>query len=148
MNAPATLAAPCAPAGDAPPDGFEALAAHGGFIARVGTLYWHPQRRIVGIRIGEHHLNHLGMPHGGMLATLADTAIGLVINRFSGARQQSVTVHLGLDYLSAAQAGDWVEAHVDIDKRGARLHFASCRLTSGERCLLKASATFAVVAAQ
>jgi uncharacterized protein (TIGR00369 family) len=148
MTQSASLAAsPVSPADD-PPDGFERLPAHSGFIAHFGTLYWHPQRRIVGIRIGERHLNHLGVPHGGMLATLADTAIGLVINRFSGAQQQSVTVHLGLDYLNAAHVGDWVEAHVDIDKLGARLRFASCKLIAGERCLLKANATFAVVASR
>lgn len=148
MTPPAPLTMQSTSDHDGPPDGFEAVAPNGGFAALIGTLYWHPQRRVVGIRISERHLNFLGIPHGGMLATLADTAIGLVINHFSRTEHPSVTVHLGLDYLNAARVGDWLEAHVQIDKRGARLHFASCQLTSGDRCLLKANATFAVVAAR
>ncbi|WP_152603437.1 MULTISPECIES: PaaI family thioesterase [Burkholderia] len=145
MNEPVSRPAPPDAVDDTPPDGFVRMATNGGFTAQLGTLYWHAERRAVGIRLGACHLNHLSIPHGGLLATLADTAIGIVLNRESGAKQQSVTAHLSLDYLNTARAGDWIEAQVDVDKMGARLHFATCRLMSGERCLLKANATFAVV---
>lgn len=130
---------------DAPPDGFALLQTTGGFIAQLGKLYWHEEKRAIGLRIEARHLNRLGVPHGGMLATIADTAIGIALNRHSDAKHPSVTAHLSIDYLNSAHAGDWIEAHVDIDKLGARLHFATCRLMSGEHCLLKANATFAVI---
>ncbi|NMV38073.1 PaaI family thioesterase [Ralstonia insidiosa] len=130
---------------DAPPEGFVLLQATRGFIAQLGNLYWHAEKRAMGLRIEARHLNRLGVPHGGMLATVADTAIGIALNRHSDAKHPSVTAHLSIDYLNSARAGDWIEAHVDIDKLGARLHFATCRLISGDQCLLKANATFAVI---
>lgn len=138
-------AAPSAPVADAAPAGFVPLPTDGGYMASFGLLYWHAERRIVGVRIREHHLNNLGIPHGGMMATLADTAIGMMM-REAGRTQPGVTVQLSLDYLSSAREGDWVEAHVDIDKMGARLRFGGCRVMAGNRCLVKASATFAVLA--
>ncbi|MCY1223021.1 hypothetical protein D9M72_351300 [compost metagenome] len=57
------------------------------------------------------------------------------------------TATRSIDYLSPASPGDWVEAHVALDKMGSRLRFAGCRLLVGERCVLKASAVFAVMPA-
>jgi len=53
-------------------------------------------------------------------------------------------VSLSTDFLAAARLGDWVEAHVEIERLGQRMAFASCRLRAGERVLLRASGAFAV----
>jgi len=139
-------AAPEAPADD-PPEGFIALRGTSGFLAHLGQLYVNPPRRAVGIRIGPQHLNPLGIPHGGMLATLADTAIGMMMSLEAGSkRPTAVTANLSLDYFDSARVGDWVEAHVSFDKLGNRLRFGSCKLMVGERCLLRATAIFSVLA--
>jgi acyl-coenzyme A thioesterase PaaI-like protein len=79
-----------------------------------------------------------------MLATIADTAIGMLLIQEDRNGNPSVTVSLTLDYLSGASLGDWVECHVDYDKIGANLRFATCRVMVGERMVLKANAVFAV----
>ncbi|AOY95697.1 esterase [Cupriavidus sp. USMAA2-4] len=141
----AAVAADGAPADD-PPEGFVALRGTSGFLANFGQLYVHPARRAVGIRIGPQHLNPLGIPHGGMLATLADTAIGMMMSLETGSkRPTAVTANLSLDFFDSARVGDWVEAHVSFDKLGNRLRFGSCRLLAGERCLLRATAIFSVL---
>jgi acyl-coenzyme A thioesterase PaaI-like protein len=56
-----------------------------------------------------------------------------------------VTVNLSSDFLAPARLGDWIEAHVTVQKRGARLAFASCHLTVADKCILRASGVFAVV---
>lgn len=115
-------------------------------MANFGELYVHEERRTLGVRIDESHLNPLGMPHGGMLATLADTAIGAMMLLEMGPSATAVTVNLSLDYLDAARLGDWVEARVEFDKLGSRLRYGTCRLVAGDRCLVRATAIFAALA--
>ncbi|SPD67579.1 putative enzyme (plasmid) [Cupriavidus taiwanensis] len=122
--------------------GFERVPEGRGFMSSLGILYMHRKRPILALRITQQHLNGLGHPHGGMLATLADSALGMLMAREAGL--PGVTVSLSIDYLSPGRLGDWVEAHVQFDKLGQRLRFGGCRLLVGERCLLKANAVFAV----
>ncbi|MEM5278721.1 PaaI family thioesterase [Cupriavidus taiwanensis] len=139
------IAAP-AEAGADVPAGFVPLRRMNGYMAGFGQLYLHAARRTLAVRIDESHLNNLGIPHGGMLATLADTAIGMMMSLETGRAKSAVTVNLSLDYLDSARPGDWVEARVEFDKLGSRLRYGTCRLFSGERCLLRATAIFAVLA--
>ncbi|AMR80852.1 PaaI family thioesterase [Cupriavidus nantongensis] len=135
-----------AEAGADVPEGFVPLRRMSGYMAGFGQLYLHAGRRTLAVRIDENHLNNLGIPHGGMLATLADTAIGMMMSLETGRAKSAVTVNLSLDYLDSARPGDWVEARVEFDKLGSRLRYGNCRLFSGERCLLRATAIFAVLA--
>lgn len=128
------------------PEGFLAFRKRGGYMANFGELYVHEERRTLAVRIDESHLNPLGMPHGGMLATLADTAIGAMMLLELGRSATAVTVNLSLDYLDSARLGDWVEARVEFDKLGSRLRYGTCRLVAGDRCLVRATAIFAALA--
>ena len=47
------------------------------------------------------------------------------------------------DFAGSARIGDWVEAHVDVQKVGGRLAFANCYLKVGEERIVHASAVFA-----
>ncbi len=89
------------------------------------------------------HQNPRGIAHAGILATLGDTAIGMTMS--AKGKSPSVTANLSIDYFGAARPGDWVEAHVELDKMGARLRFGTCKLMCGDRCLLRATAIFSVV---
>ncbi len=131
---------------DTVPEGFVAMRPSTGFLESFGQLYVDRERRVVAIRVTERHVNPLGIAHGGMLATLADTAIGMMMLLEAGKNHPAVTVNLSLDYFDAARPGDWVEAHVEFDRLGSRLRFGTCRLVAGERCLLRATAIFSVLA--
>jgi len=50
--------------------------------------------------------------------------------------------NLSLDYAGSAQAGDWLEARVDIQKQGSRLSFANCYIFVNEQRIVRASAVF------
>ena len=77
---------------------------------------------VLGLRLGHAHCNRLGMPHGGMLATLADGALGINLHRARGPdAPPMVTVNLSLDYLQAACVGEWLEAHVVPRRLGRQL---------------------------
>ena len=55
-----------------------------------------------------------------------------------------VTVSLTVDYVAAAQNGDWLEASATVTRVGRRLAFADGRVDAGGKPVAKASAVFAV----
>lgn len=54
------------------------------------------------------HLNRLDVPHGGVLATLIDTAAGIAVAMSRGTEQivPSVTISLSMQFLGQAKLGD------------------------------------------
>ena len=113
----------------------------------VGPLYSRRRRGeelSIGLRIEHKHLNSRGICHGGVLATLADLALGYAMHAKAKGAAGFVTAHLAVDYAGGARVGDWIESQVEIQRIGARLAFANCYLLSGEgRAIVRASAIFA-----
>ena len=142
------------PAGPAPPvpGGYTPLSHGGTYFRALGALYGKPAPDggvVVGLRVDASHLNMQGLAHGGMLTTLSDGALGINIGlaqlRLRGRRQAQVTVSLSADFLSSAQPGDWLEAHVTLTRMGQRMAFANCDLRVGSKHVLRANAVFAFV---
>jgi uncharacterized protein (TIGR00369 family) len=131
------------------PPGFERLKRGGPFVAGLGALYCRRDENGIAIamRIAQQHTNMRGIAHGGMLASLADTALGIGLTMHCEGRHSFVTANLSTDFVDAARPGDWVEAHVDVQRIGARVAFANCYLRVGDRRILRASGVFAVMAA-
>ena len=132
------------------PEGFARLERGGHFLASLGPLYAKTTEAglAIAMRIEEKHLNTRGIAHGGMLVTLADSALGIAIATAGKSEERPrafVTVNLSVDFLASAHQGDFVEAHVDIEKVGARFAFATCFLQVGTRRILRASGVFATV---
>ena len=130
-----------------PAEGFLPVESTGPFMATLGPLYYRPVEGgvIIALRIAEKHLNRRGIAHGGMLVTLADSAMGMNLARAREPRLWTVTTSLSTEFVDAARRGDWVEAHVDILKLGRRLAYANCYLIVGANRILRASGVFAVV---
>jgi len=114
------------------------------FNALVGPLYERRQGDAVsiGMALEAKHANSRGICHGGVLATLADLALGYAMLAKTGDRGGFLTAHLSVDYAGAARPGDWVESQVEIQRIGARLAFANCYLVSGGKPIVRASAIF------
>ena len=115
------------------------------FNTLVGPLY---ERRdgetvSIGLELEEKHTNSRGKCHGGVLATLADLALGYAMLASTGDRGGFVTAHLAVDYAGAARAGDWIESRVEIQRVGSRLAFANCYLLANGARIVRASAIFA-----
>ena len=128
-----------------PPQGFREIPRPGPFNGLVGPLFERREGEAVsiGVRIAEKHANSRGICHGGMLATLADLALGYAMLARSGGQASFVTAHLAVDYAGSARVGDWVESTVEIQRMGARLAFANCYLVADGRRIVRASAIFA-----
>lgn len=129
------------------PEGFKAVEHTGPFLSQNGPLYYKKVdgKPVLGLRIDERHTNMRGIVHGGMLVTLADSALGIVLYNSRTPPQPIVTVSLSTDFIESAWPGDWVEAHVDILRIGKRLAYANCYLQVGDRRILRASGVFALM---
>jgi uncharacterized protein (TIGR00369 family) len=121
---------------------YSPLEAPPGFVQFCGGVYVHDRRPIVAVRIRSEHLNSVQIAHGGFLATVADTAFGVILRRALGSESLYITVNLNIDYLGAVREGDWLEAHVDVLKSGSSFANASCLLKVGDRLVLRASGVF------
>ncbi|OHC63688.1 MAG: hypothetical protein A2045_05945 [Rhodocyclales bacterium GWA2_65_20] len=134
------------------PEGFKPLKRGGGYLSSLGPWYYRIDESkgekgqlILAIRIEDRHTNIRHIAHGGFLVTMVDTALGIVVSSSREPPQPIVTVSLTTNFITSAEPGDWVEAHVDIDRMGGRLAYASCTLRVGARCVMTATGVFALM---
>jgi acyl-coenzyme A thioesterase 13 len=129
-----------------PPPGFEPLFRTSPFLETAGPFFYRRDPDgsfVVGLRIEEKHANARGTAHGGLLMTLLDIALGYRAALSENPPANLATANLTADFIGAARIGDWVEAHVEVQKVGSRLAFANAFLVvNGER-IVRGSAVFA-----
>lgn len=98
----------------------------------------------VALDLEPHHLNLLGIAHGGVIATLADTATGLAYRTVLEPGMQHVTTQLNVTYLAPGREGT-LAARGRVVKRGKRTGYAEADVVDGDgRLLARASALFAI----
>jgi uncharacterized protein (TIGR00369 family) len=105
-------------------------------------------RVVLGLRVARPHTNARGMLHGGLIAALADKAMGLSCGQVlaeEGANGASlITVSLGVDYMGRAEVGDWLAFDTDFVRTGRTLCFAGAAVTANGAPIARAHATFRV----
>jgi uncharacterized protein (TIGR00369 family) len=99
---------------------------------------------IVGLRLAKPHTNGHGLIHGGLIATLADIAMGYSCGYQLGATYL-VTIGLAVDYIGSAQVGQWLAVEPDVIKTGNTICFAQCLVKADDVVIARANATFRVV---
>lgn len=109
----------------------------------------HGQVLHLAVRVREAHCNSRGLAHGGLIAALADNAMGLsaVLSARATRPEQAgaVTVSLTLDYVDIARPGEWLEILPQVLRSGGTLAFVECRVVSGDRIVARGSASFRLV---
>jgi acyl-coenzyme A thioesterase 13 len=95
--------------------------------------------------VQEKHTNARGTLHGGVLASIADIALGYGLATSTNPPTSMVTASLSVDFAGSARSGDWIETSLDIQKIGSRMAFANVYFTlRGER-IARASGVFLVL---
>jgi len=129
-----------------PPPGFEPLFRTSPFLETTGPYFYRKEPNggfVIGLRVLPKHANARGGAHGGLLMTLLDIALGYSSGLSQDPPAKLTTASLAADFVGAPKVGDWVEAHVDVQKVGGRLAFANAFLVvDGER-VVRGSAVFA-----
>lgn len=106
-------------------------------------------RMQLGLHLREAHTNARGMAHGGLIAALADNAMGYSTGVCLAADGRKidglVTVSLSVDYITAATLGQWILFDTDFVKTGGSICFARQMISADGVPIAKASATFKIV---
>jgi uncharacterized protein (TIGR00369 family) len=96
----------------------------------------------IGVRLRDAHCNSRGLLHGGVLAALADNAMGLSCGTSIPSLQGLVTVSLAVDYTGSAQPGQWLQIEPRVLKTGRSMGFADAIVTADGDIIARANATF------
>ena len=97
---------------------------------------------ILGLRLAEPHTNSRGFAHGGLIAAIADNAMGLSCGLHFPGPNALVTINLTVDYMGTARIGQWLAFETVFVKATSSMAFASLVATAdGEPCA-KANSTF------
>ena len=115
---------------------FVHAALRGGFHAEVGFTVDTAQSgkgfcTVTG-RVEGRHLNINAIVHGGVYATILDTAMGGAVVSLLAEGETTATTSLYLEFLRTAREGDTLTARGDIVRRGRHIAFAEGVLANAE----------------
>ena len=99
----------------------------------------------IGLSLRQAHCNSRGWLHGGVIAALADNAMGLSCGRVLGSVQGLVTVGLAVDYVGTGKVGQWLQIEPRVLKTGRSTCFADALITADGVLIARANATFRVL---
>ena len=132
------------------PEGYELLQRTAGntFAGLAGPFYAKRQGRdlSLGLCIEQRHLNSRGTCHGGLLATLADIALGYacVAAVEEGGGKNFVTIDLSVEYMASTRAGDWLYSEVRVLNVNTRTAAAAGHLMVDGQPVARVSANFRI----
>jgi uncharacterized protein (TIGR00369 family) len=96
----------------------------------------------LGLWVREPHCNSRGLLHGGVIAALADNAMGLSCVAAQTEAKSALTISLSVDYVATAKAGQWLLIAPRIVKTGRTLGFVDALVTADGETIARAAATF------
>lgn len=99
----------------------------------------------IGVQLRQAHCNSRGFLHRGVVAALADNAMGLSCGKSLPSVEGLVTISLGTDYAGTAHAGQWLQIEPRVLRTGRSVAFADALVTADGQIVARASATFRVL---
>jgi uncharacterized protein (TIGR00369 family) len=129
------------------PEGFEPHFRKSPFTDPWEPLYSRKTDRavILGLRLAKPHTNARGLIHGGLIATLADNAMGYSCAQAMGWASSLVTISLAVDYVGSGEIGQWLSVESEVIKIGSTICFAQSRIKADDAVIARANGTFRVV---
>jgi uncharacterized protein (TIGR00369 family) len=91
---------------------------------------------VVGGKVEARHLNINAVVHGGVYATILDTAMGGSVVTILKDDEVTATTSLYVEFLRPAREGQTLRAEGRLVRRGRHLAFVEGRLTDGDGTLL------------
>jgi uncharacterized protein (TIGR00369 family) len=130
-------------AGPSPPDGFVPMMRRGAFWRLSGPYFERVLERGAqqAFFATEDHCNAQGVVHGGMLSAFLDGLLAQAVRRETGGTV-AVTIHLSVDFLAAARAGEWVIGESAVTRDGRGIMFVEGRVYAGGRDVVRGAGVF------
>jgi acyl-CoA thioesterase len=99
----------------------------------------------VEMKTTEDMANHSGFVHGGMISTLADSAMGRSLRTLKPGVVRAMSFDLKLNFISAAKPGQTLRAAARVVHAGRRTVVTECRIEGPDgKLVATASGTFSV----
>jgi uncharacterized protein (TIGR00369 family) len=129
------------------PEGFEPHFRRSPFTDAWEPLYSRRTDKavIMGLRLAKPHTNARGLIHGGLIASLADNAMGYSCALRMDHALSLVTISLAVDFVGSAQVGQWLAVEPEVIRTGSTICFAQSFIRADEAVIARANATFRVV---
>ena len=120
------------------------------------TAPWEPifskresDRVRLGLEIRKEHTNSRGLLHGGLIAALADNAMGMSLGVWLADQGRTperglVTTSLSVDFLRRAELGQWLEVDTTFAHAGKRQGVAQAFVTANGAVIARANAAFSI----
>ena len=126
-----------------PPPGFVHVL-RAPFVNHVGPLLQRqenaPGVMTLGLWVERVHTNTMGFMHGGMIATICDSAMARAT--IGAVSRRTVTLRMGMEFFDPVKNGAWLEAHarlVDHDEDVAR---TECLILVGGQTCARSTGVF------
>lgn len=126
-----------------PPEGYAPMQGRGGFSTLNGPYFGKAGDGPVSEQAffaQARHCNGVGIVHGGMLSAFMDGVLAGAVWR--GAQRRAVTIHLSIDFLHMARAGEWVFGEARLTRATREVAFAEGRAWVGGHDVVRASGVF------
>jgi len=132
------------------PEGFEPHFRKSAFTDPWEPLYSKRTEKavIMGLRLAKPHTNARGLIHGGLIASLADNAMGYSCAQATDWVTSFVTISLAVDFTGSAEIGQWLSVESDVIRTGSTICFAQSLIKADDIVIARASGTFRVVKKQ
>jgi acyl-coenzyme A thioesterase PaaI-like protein len=101
-----------------------------------------PAAFILGLRVATAHCNSRGLLHGGVIAALADNAMGLSLATQSEPPASPITTSLSVDYFGKAAIGAWLSIETDHVSQHGQNGFTHALVKADGVAVARASAAF------
>ncbi len=83
-------------------------------------------------KVEPRHLNINGVVHGGVYATILDTAMGAAVVSLLSETETTATTSLYVEFLRAAREGETLTARGEVLRRGRHIAFAEGNLLGAD----------------
>lgn len=126
-----------------PPPGFE-FVTRAPFVNHVGPVLQAidnpPGVMTLGVQVEQVHCNTMGFMHGGMIATVVDSAMARAL--VYTLNRRSVTLKMTMEYLDPIQRGDWMLAEGRLLSHDGEVGHTECLVKVGDRLVARGSGVF------
>jgi len=100
---------------------------------------------VIELEIRKDHTNTMGTLHGGVVCTIADTAMGVAFYTMLEADESLATLELKINYLKPVWSGKLL-ARGKVIKKGKSTGFVECRVVDeNDQLVAHANSTFMVL---
>ena len=117
------------------------------FMSHVGPVYWRldeggmPQ---LGFEVLPHMCNPMGICHGGMLMTVLDTGLAVVLHAALKETRFTPSMSFNFDFLAPGKLGEWLQTSGQCVRKTKRTGFVNGLLSHADGPVMSASGIFKI----